>query len=115
MATHARARPRFVAGAQDETVANKQQRRVRATDLLIYAVLILAALAFVVPFYWMVVSSFRPTAQFFQLPIPLVPNPPSLENFETLFARSKSGSVPWPATPLPSCGSAVARCCSSAS
>jgi ABC-type glycerol-3-phosphate transport system permease component len=66
--------------------ASKQ--RLRVTDLLIYAVLILTGLAFLLPFYWMIVSSFRPTAQFFQLPIPLVPNPPSLENFELLFARS---------------------------
>ena len=64
---------------------------MRATDLLIYAVLVVAGLAFLLPFYWMIVSSFRPTAQFFQLPIPLVPNPPSLENFETLFARSMFG------------------------
>jgi lactose/L-arabinose transport system permease protein len=91
MGTHARARPRFVAGTRDETTANKQRPRVRGADLLIYAVLILAGLAFILPFYWMVVSSLRPTAQFFQLPIPLVPNPPSLENFETLFARSKFG------------------------
>jgi ABC-type glycerol-3-phosphate transport system permease component len=72
-------------------VAKKQPPRVRGTDLLTYGVLILAGLAFILPFYWMIVSSFRPTAQFFQLPIPLVPNPPSLENFETLFARSKFG------------------------
>src|SRR4051794_22068770 len=89
MATHASARPRFVAGAENDTVAKEQQPRVHATDLLIYAVLILAALAFILPFYWMIVSSFRPTAQFFQLPIPLLPNPPSLDNFETLFARTQ--------------------------
>jgi ABC-type glycerol-3-phosphate transport system permease component len=62
--------------------------RFSLSGLLIYAVLILAGLAFILPFYWAVVSAFRPTAQFFQLPIPLFPNPPSLENFETLFARS---------------------------
>lgn len=69
---------------------DRRQRRPRfgLSDLVIYAVLILAGLAFVLPFYWALVSAFRPTAQFFQLPIPLFPNPPSLENFETLFARS---------------------------
>lgn len=71
--------------------ARTKSSRVSASDLLIYAVLVLAGLAFVIPFYWMIVSSFRPTAQFYQLPIPLVPNPPSLENFETLFARSMFG------------------------
>jgi ABC-type glycerol-3-phosphate transport system permease component len=93
MGANARAtpRPRKFASARDDTVAKQQQPRVRATDVLIYAVLILAGIAFLLPFYWMIVSSFRPTAQFFQLPIPLVPNPPSLENFETLFARSMFG------------------------
>ena len=42
----------------------------RHSMILIYAVLILAAIAFVLPFYWMVVSSFRPTAQFLQAPDP---------------------------------------------
>jgi len=59
--------------------------------ILIYAVLILAAIAFVLPFYWMVVSALRPTADFYKIPIPLVPDPPSLENFRTLFDRSMFG------------------------
>ncbi len=72
---------------------DRRQRRPRfgLSDLVIYAVLILTGLAFVLPFYWAIVSAFRPTSQFFQLPIPLFPNPPSLENFETLFARSDFG------------------------
>src|SRR4051812_30530238 len=69
--------------------AGTRRGRFGASDLLTYVVLIVAALAFILPFYWMIVSSFRPTAQFFQLPIPLLPNPPSLENFETLFARTQ--------------------------
>ena len=88
MRTNARATPRFFASAQNDPAA-KRQPRVSASGLLIYAVLVLAALVFFLPFYWMIVSSFRPTAQFFQLPIPLFPNPPSLENFETLFARTQ--------------------------
>ena len=75
------------ARAQSDT-PSKTRPRLGAADLLIYAVLILAGIAFILPFYWMLVSSFRPAAQFYQLPLPLVPNPPSLENFETLFARS---------------------------
>jgi ABC-type glycerol-3-phosphate transport system permease component len=73
---------------QRDSGSVKRQPRVGAADLLIYAVLVLAGVVFLLPFYWMIVSSFRPTAQFYQLPIPLIPNPPSLENFETLFARS---------------------------
>ena len=104
MGTNARVTPGFgkIADAQKDAIGRSlppraeadlggSRPRVRATDLLIYAVLILAGLAFLLPFYWMIVSSFRPTAEFFQIPIPLVPNPPSLENFETLFARSMFG------------------------
>src|SRR5215207_20855 len=104
MGTNARVTPGFgkIADAQKDAIDRSlpprteadlggSRPRMRATDLLIYAVLILAGLAFLLPFYWMIVSSFRPTAQFFQIPIPLVPNPPSLENFETLFARSMFG------------------------
>jgi lactose/L-arabinose transport system permease protein len=80
-------------GQDDTRVVSPARRppRLRAPDLLIYALLVVAGLAFLLPFYWMIVSSFRPTAQFYQLPIPFVPNPPSLENFETLFARSMFG------------------------
>src|SRR5215208_8105342 len=65
--------------------------RFRPSMILIYAVLILAAIAFVLPFYWMVVSALRPTADFYKIPIPLVPDPPSLENFQALFDRSMFG------------------------
>src|SRR5215203_149323 len=99
MGMHARATRSFVDDGESDVVATRlspqvegglkaSKQRLRTTDLLIYAVLILTGLAFLLPFYWMIVSALRPTAQFFQLPIPIVPNPPSLENFETLFARS---------------------------
>jgi ABC-type glycerol-3-phosphate transport system permease component len=78
------------ATSPDDFRATEARRgRFSVSDLFTYVVLIVAALAFILPFYWMIVSSFRPTAQFFQLPIPLLPNPPSLENFETLFARTQ--------------------------
>jgi ABC-type glycerol-3-phosphate transport system permease component len=65
--------------------------RFRAVDVLVYAVLVLAGLAFLLPFYWMVISSIRPPAEFFQLPIPIIPRSLSLENYRELFARSKFG------------------------
>ena len=65
--------------------------RFSPSMILIYGLLILAAIAFVLPFYWMVVSALRPTADFYKIPIPLVPDPPSLENFQALFERSMFG------------------------
>ncbi len=71
--------------------ARRPGSRMRPSLVLVYGLLILAAIAFVLPFYWMVVSSLRPAADFYKIPIPLVPNPPSLENFQALFDRSMFG------------------------
>src|SRR3954452_19787935 len=65
--------------------------RIRPSKILVYGLLILAAIGFVLPFYWMLVSSLRPAADFFKIPIPLVPDPPSVENFQALFERSMFG------------------------
>lgn len=65
--------------------------RVRLSDVARYAILVLVGVVFLLPFYWGVISSFRPAAQFFELPISFIPNPFSLENYQELFERSKFG------------------------
>ena len=65
--------------------------RVRLSDVARYAILVVVGVVFLLPFYWGVISSFRPTAQFFELPISFIPNPFSLENYQELFERSKFG------------------------
>src|SRR6266498_4712610 len=65
--------------------------RARATQAALYVVLILAGIAFLLPFYWMVLSSVRPKAEYYALPIPLFPHTLSLENYQQLFARSLFG------------------------
>ena len=84
-----------MAARSSSTVVPRPVQRVRLrgrpSDLLIYAVLILAAIAFVMPFYWMVVSALRPTAQFFQAPDPARAEPTLAGEPETLFARSMFG------------------------
>ena len=50
--------------------------------------LTLVGLLFVLPFYWMVVSSFRPLAEYYAFPIPLFPTHPTLDNYALLFERS---------------------------
>jgi multiple sugar transport system permease protein len=65
--------------------------RARATQLALYVVLILAGIAFLLPFYWMVLSSVRPKAEYYALPMPLFPHTLSLENYRELFARSLFG------------------------
>jgi ABC-type glycerol-3-phosphate transport system permease component len=50
--------------------------------------LVFFGLAFLLPFYWMIVSSFRPLSEYYQIPIPLFPASPTLENYVKLFARA---------------------------
>lgn len=50
-----------------------------------------AALLFILPFYWMLLSSLRPGADFYQLPFPLFPQQFRLDNYQELFARTSFG------------------------
>jgi ABC-type glycerol-3-phosphate transport system permease component len=68
-----------------------QRLQARATQVILYLVLILVGAGFLLPFYWMVTSSFRPLGEFYQLPIPLFPQHLSLENYQKLFERSLFG------------------------
>ncbi len=60
-------------------------------QIVVYAILILFGMIFLLPFYWMVISSLRPMSEFYQFPIPLFPHHPSLENYRLLFERSLFG------------------------
>ncbi len=65
-------------------------RRILA-QLAVYILLVVAGIAFLLPFYWMVLSSLRPRAEFLSLPMPMFPHPASLENYVLLFARARFG------------------------
>lgn len=73
------------------SLMSAQRTNKLVMQIILYLVLVLAGLIFLLPFYWMVVSSLRPTAEFFRFPIPFFPIPPSLENYQKLFARSLFG------------------------
>jgi ABC-type glycerol-3-phosphate transport system permease component len=57
----------------------------------LYLLLAAFAVAFLLPFYWMAISALRPQEEFFQIPIPLFPNPLTLDDFRLLFERSLFG------------------------
>ncbi len=59
--------------------------RRRWPAVLINAVLALGALATAVPLLWMVSASFMPAGQANELPPRLLPSPPTLEHYATLF------------------------------
>jgi cellobiose transport system permease protein len=70
------------------TRVKKKKIPFRLSSFLKYTILILAGLAFLLPFYWMVVSSFRPLGEFYKIPLPLIPLHPTVENYLKLFQRS---------------------------
>lgn len=79
----------FIAG-------NRQQRRRGL--VLVYVFLFIASFLTLIPFYWMIMSSFKPLNEILTIPVMLIPQTPTLENYqllltETLFARSLFNSI----------------------
>jgi len=77
-------------------VINPRGHRLRMA--IVYGILILAAFLALLPFYWMIMSSFKPLNEILTVPVMLIPATPTLENYqllftETLFARSMFNSV----------------------
>lgn len=71
---------------------------INPTRLLTYAALTFTALLFLIPFYWMLISSLKPQQDILTIPIQLLPQHPTLENYrllltETLFLRSLFNTV----------------------
>src|SRR5215212_9207396 len=65
--------------------------RRRLRPVLIYAVAALLAFWVLVPFGWMVVTSFSTSADALQKPIRLIPAHPTLENYLTFFGLGDQG------------------------
>jgi len=64
-------------------VANR--RRLKRNQAIATAITALVTLAFVIPLYWLVLSSFRPAQRIFADAGNLVPSAPTLANFAALF------------------------------
>src|SRR5689334_19109543 len=65
----------------------------RLTLLVLYFILIASAFLSLIPFYWMVMSSFKPLDDILTIPVWLVPLRPTIDNYvqlltKTLFLRS---------------------------
>jgi multiple sugar transport system permease protein len=71
------ARP--VAAAGVAKARRNRQRLIK--NIVAHAVLIAFSIAFMVPFYWMLVSSLKTNQQIFTIPIQWLPDPPRWENY----------------------------------
>lgn len=66
-------------------------RKVYVLKSLIYVLLLIGAIVTIIPFYWSVVSSFKPMGEIFSSRQTLFPEHPTLRNFYVLLA----GGVAW--------------------
>ncbi len=78
---------------QTSSTMPDNRRAQRLTLIVLYIFLIAAALLWLVPFYWMVISSFKPLDDILTIPVWLIPQHFTLENYNlllttTLFLRS---------------------------
>jgi ABC-type glycerol-3-phosphate transport system permease component len=77
-------------------IPQTSQRRLLVA--VMYAILIIAAVLSLMPFYWMLISSFKPLDEILTIPVWLVPLHPTTNNYNellttTLFARSMFNSL----------------------
>ncbi|BCX03394.1 MAG: sugar ABC transporter permease [Candidatus Roseilinea sp.] len=59
----------------------RRSRRRLIKNIVAHTVLIAFSIAFMVPFYWMIVSSLKTNQQIFTIPIQWLPDPPRWENY----------------------------------
>src|SRR5262249_37610684 len=62
------------------------------SSILVNAFLIVTALLIVVPFVWMITAAFKPVSELFITPLTILPQQPTLENFQALFAASSTSA-----------------------
>ena len=67
-------------------VANRTTQRLVVTAL--YIILIVAAILSLIPFYWMVMSSFKPLQDILTIPVWVVPQHFTLDNYTTLLTQT---------------------------
>ena len=74
-------------------LATRRQRQLRDSSLAItrYGLLVVFGLCFILPFAWMVSTSFKEPGQAFQFPPQWIPNPLTIENYRSVW----SGYVPF--------------------
>lgn len=72
--------------------------RLQRSNLLNYIILSIGALLMVMPFIWMISTSFKPQAETISFPPRLFPINPTLENYLQVFERGNMGRLYWNTT-----------------
>lgn len=64
------------------------ENKLKSPQYLLYITLIITAIIFLIPFYWMLTSSIKPQQDILTIPIQLIPQQPTLENYRSLFSET---------------------------
>jgi ABC-type glycerol-3-phosphate transport system permease component len=78
---------------RDSTIPITDRLTQRLALWVLYLILMVAAFLALIPFYWMLISSFKPPNDIVSIPVWLIPVQPTLQNYQrlltqTLFLRS---------------------------
>src|SRR5258706_5651046 len=65
-----------------------ERSRNRLTLFVIYGILIFAAFLSLIPFYWMLISSFKPLNDILTIPVWIIPTHPTIDNYVLLLAQT---------------------------
>ncbi len=63
-----------------------------SSSILVNAFLIITALLIVIPFVWMITAAFKPVSELFISPLTILPQQPTLENFQSLFSSTSTSA-----------------------
>jgi len=73
--------------ADDESTTSAAESRGRAARVVLYAILIVCLILMVGPFVWMLLGSFKPQGEFLRTPPTWLPEQPTTNNYDRLFAQ----------------------------
>jgi multiple sugar transport system permease protein len=73
------------------TIAMKRRRRTSIGDILLFILMVFIALIMVVPFFWMLITSFKENGQVLIFPPQWIPNPWRWDNYSYAWSAAKMG------------------------
>ena len=69
-------------------ISQQDNTRARSQQIILYGVMLLVAITTIGPFLIMISVSFTQNIRFILFPVQLIPDPITLENFQTLFSKT---------------------------
>ncbi len=85
--------------------SDRKRSKPKVWRMILYFILVVLGTMFIIPFLWIVLTSFKPESQIVALPPQWIPNPFTLDNYTRAlirvvirmeaFSKSPLTSMPW--------------------